>query len=112
MSAFTTHATTNPEKNVVPLLGTISESLEKLKSENIDLYTQLKQLPGISYDKKSVKITSIDNGPLQLVTKISKGDQCIRIGSKSIVSSTNYYINLFFDETIPYFDPYSVESIA
>lgn len=49
---------------------------------------------------------------IKMVQEIASGSYCIRMASRKLVLSANYYLNLFFNQSIKDFDPTEVDSIS
>lgn len=105
----------NPQPKAIFALGEVLELLNKLRiTEGTDsLQKRLRTVPEIDYNTSSDVIIIRSNTYLfNLIDKVIKQDQCIRIASRHIVITANYYISVMFGEVVPDFDPHSVDPIS
>jgi hypothetical protein len=109
LASSTTHGGSKEAKAIFTL-GEVLELMNKLPS---NLNNRVRTIPEIDYPTKNNDITIKSHTYLfNLVDKVIKGDQCIRMASRPIVISANYYIGVMFEEVIPDFDPHSVDHIS
>jgi hypothetical protein len=105
----------NPQSKTILALGEVFELFNKLRviEKTAVLQKRLRTVPEIDYNTLSDVIIIRSNTYLfNLIDQVIKEDQCIRVASRRIVITANYYISVMFGEVIPNFDPHSVDPIS
>lgn len=113
MDAASTRSGSNPEAKSVFTLGEVLELMNQLRLTNPELKKRLRTVPEIDYNTRADTITIQSHSYIfSKIDTIIKGDACIRMASRPLVLTANYFISVMFGEIIPDFDPHSVDAIS
>lgn len=104
-----THGDFDPEPKSIATLDEVYSLLEQLGKLNSHLRSSIRTAPKVDYRSGNI---IIDNFALfDILDQVISGNYCIRQASRHLVLTAYYYLEAIFGESIPDFDPYSVDSI-
>jgi hypothetical protein len=112
MAALSTYSGGDPQPKTILALGEVMELMNELRLINSKMKDQIETIPQIDYQIEADTVRILSTYLFDLIKIVIKGDKCIREASRNIVISANYYIGVIFGETVPNFDPHSVDPIS